>query len=177
MYPSLTDPVIRENWEKYNNPDGRQEMSMGIALPAWIVAGHNNIYVLGVYAVLVGGVLPMLVGRWWFGNRQKTKDGIHANSAAAFFLNLKEESTDADVVRVLASAYQFETVPSVKESTDDLEAEIREAVGPTVWAGIVGENARQQRAMVLLYAHLLRLNVSKGLAKGRFVLLPLPVSH
>ncbi|KAF8196701.1 Sec63 Brl domain-containing protein [Mycena galopus ATCC 62051] len=170
-YKALTDPVIRENWEKYNNPDGRQEVSMGIALPAWIVAGHNNIYVLGVYAILVGGVLPMLVGRWWFGNRQKTKDGINANSAAAFFQNLKEDSTEADAVRVLASAYPFEAVPSVKESTDALEAEVREAVGPTVWAGIAGEDARRRRAMVLIYAHLLRLNVSKGLAKEQSALL------
>ncbi|KAJ7257906.1 Sec63 Brl domain-containing protein [Mycena haematopus] len=170
-YKALTDPVIRENWEKYNNPDGRQEVSTGIALPSWIVAGHNNIYVLGVYAILVGGVLPMLVGRWWFGSRQKTKDGIHANSAAAFFQNLKEESTEADVVRALASAYPFEAVPSVKESTDALEAEVREAVGPTVWAGIVGENARRRRAMVLLYAHLLRLNVNKALAKEQSALL------
>ncbi|KAF7356833.1 J domain-containing protein [Mycena venus] len=163
-YKALTDPVIRENWEKYNNPDGRQEVSMGIALPAWIVAGHNNIYVLGVYAILVGGVLPMLVGRWWFGNRQKTKDGIHANSAAAFFQNLKEESTEADVVRVLASAYPFEQVSSVKESTDALEAEVREAVGGE------GEDARRRRSMVLLYAYLLRLDVGKGLAKEQSAL-------
>ncbi|KAF7370828.1 J domain-containing protein [Mycena sanguinolenta] len=164
-YKALTDPVIRENWEKYNNPDGRQEVSTGIALPAWIVAGHNNIYVLGVYAILIGGLLPVLVGRWWFGNRRKTKDGVNVNSAAAFFKNLKEDSTEADVVRVLASAYPFEVVPSGKESTDALEVEVREAVGPTVWAGIAGEDARQRRAMILLYAHLLRLNVNKALAK------------
>ncbi|KAK7031359.1 J domain-containing protein [Favolaschia claudopus] len=170
-YKALTDPVIRENWEKYNNPDGRQEVSMGIALPAWIVAGQNNIYVLGVYAVLVGGVLPMLVGRWWFGNRQKTKDGIHAKSAAVFFQDLQEESSESDVVRVLASAYRFEVVPSVKESTDALETEVKEAVGSKVWADIAGEDARQRRSMVLLYAYLLRLNVSKGLAKEQTELL------
>ncbi|KAJ6485922.1 Sec63 Brl domain-containing protein [Mycena sanguinolenta] len=170
-YKALTDPVIRENWEKYNNPDGRQEVSTGIALPSWIVAGHNNIYVLGVYAILIGGLLPMFVGRWWFGNRQKTKDGINVNTAAAFFTNLKEESTEADVVRVLASAYPFEPVPSGKESTDALEAEVREAVGPTVWAGIAGEDARQRRAMILLYAHLLRLKVTKASAKEQSALI------
>ncbi|KAJ6581236.1 Sec63 Brl domain-containing protein [Mycena capillaripes] len=170
-YKSLTDPVIRENWEKYGNPDGRQELTMGIALPVWIVAGQNNIWVLGVYAIAVGGVLPVLVGRWWFGNRQKTKDGIHALSAAAFFKTLTEESTEADVVRVLAAAYPFETVPSVKESTDTLEAEVRSAVGPAVWSGIAGEDARRRRAMVLLYAHLLRLDVGRKLAKEQSALL------
>ncbi|KAJ6591853.1 Sec63 Brl domain-containing protein [Mycena vulgaris] len=170
-YKSLTDPVIRENLEKYGNPDGRQELTMGIALPAWIVAGHNSIWVLGVYGILVGGVLPALVGRWWFGTRQKTKDGIHSLSAAAFFKTLTEESTEADVIRVLAAAYPFERVPSVKQSTDALEAEVSAAVGPTAWAAIAGEDARQRRAMVLLYAHLLRLDVGPGLAKEQSALL------
>ncbi|KAJ7695116.1 Sec63 Brl domain-containing protein [Mycena rosella] len=170
-YKSLTDPVIRENLEKYGNPDGRGELTMGIALPAWIVAGQNNIYVLGVYGILVGGVLPWFVGRWWFGNRQKTKDGINSLTASAFFKNLTEEATEADIVRVLATAYAFERVSSVKASTDALEAEVRAAVGPATWAGIAGEDARRRRAMVLLYAHLLRLDVGPGLAKEQSALL------
>ncbi|KAJ7743136.1 translocation protein sec63 [Mycena metata] len=170
-YKSLTDPVIRENLEKYGNPDGRQELTMGIALPAWIIAGHNNIWVLGVYALLVGGVLPSLVGRWWFGNRQKTKDGIQALSAAAFFKNLTDESTEADVVRVLASAYTFETFAASKESTDALEAQVRSAIGDAAWAGIAGEDARRRRAMVLLSAYLLRIDVGQRLAKEQFALL------
>ncbi|KAJ7132074.1 translocation protein sec63 [Mycena epipterygia] len=170
-YKSLTDPVIRENLEKYGNPDGRQELTMGIALPAWIIAGHNNIWVLGVYGILVGGVLPALVGRWWFGSRQKTKDGIHSLSASAFFKTLTEEATEADVVRVLAAAYPFERVPSVKESTAALETEVSAALGPKAWADIAGEDARQRRAMVLLYAYLLRLDVGPGLAKEQSALL------
>lgn len=34
---------------------------MGIALPSWIVAGKNNIWVLGAYALIFGGALPGLV--------------------------------------------------------------------------------------------------------------------
>ncbi|KAJ7224482.1 Sec63 Brl domain-containing protein [Mycena pura] len=170
-YKSLVDPVIRENLERWGNPDGRQELSLGIALPPWIVASHNNIYVLGAYAVLVGGVLPTLVGRWWFGNRQKTKDGINARSAAAFFQKLSEDAAEADVIRVLTAAYSFETVPAVKESTAALEAQVRSALGATVWAGIASEDTRRQRAMVLLYAYLLRLDVGQGLAKEQAALI------
>lgn len=57
----LTDETIRENLEKYGNPDGRQDVSMGIALPQWIVERKNNIWVLGVYGLLFGGALPALV--------------------------------------------------------------------------------------------------------------------
>jgi preprotein translocase subunit Sec63 len=34
---------------------------MGIALPQWIIEGKNNIWVLGFYGVLFGGVLPVIV--------------------------------------------------------------------------------------------------------------------
>ncbi|KAI3788564.1 hypothetical protein L2E82_01334 [Cichorium intybus] len=32
-YQELTDPISRENFEKYGHPDGRQGFQMGIALP------------------------------------------------------------------------------------------------------------------------------------------------
>jgi len=60
---SLTDETIRENLEKYGHPDGRQDISMGIALPHWIVERKNNIWVLGIYGLLFGGALPALVVR------------------------------------------------------------------------------------------------------------------
>lgn len=53
-YKSLTDPT---NWELYGNPDGRQEMTTGIALPQWIVESKNNAWVLGVYGLFFGGAL------------------------------------------------------------------------------------------------------------------------
>lgn len=58
---SLTDETIRKNWEMFGHPDGRQEVSMGIALPKWIVESSNNVWVLGAYGLLFGGALPALV--------------------------------------------------------------------------------------------------------------------
>lgn len=62
-YKSLTDEEIRSNLEKFGHPDGKQEFSMGLALPTWVVASKNNFWVLGVYGVLFAGLLPMLVVR------------------------------------------------------------------------------------------------------------------
>ncbi|KAJ6752619.1 SEC63 DOMAIN-CONTAINING [Salix koriyanagi] len=36
-YQALTDPVSRENYEKYGHPDGRQGFQMGIALPQFLL--------------------------------------------------------------------------------------------------------------------------------------------
>ena len=58
---SLTDETIRKNWLEWNNPDGPQSTSMGIALPKWIVESKNNIWVLGVYGLIFGGALPTMV--------------------------------------------------------------------------------------------------------------------
>ena len=59
--PSLTDETIRKNLRDFGHPDGRQEVSMGIALPKWVVESSNNIWVLGAYGLLFGGALPALV--------------------------------------------------------------------------------------------------------------------
>jgi hypothetical protein len=61
LLPSLTDEKIKENWIKYNHPDGPQTTTMGIALPKWIIEGKNNIWVLGAYGLVFGGALPALV--------------------------------------------------------------------------------------------------------------------
>ncbi|KAJ3745376.1 Sec63 Brl domain-containing protein [Lentinula detonsa] len=169
-YKSLTDETIRENLRKYGNPDGPQQTSVGIALPKWIVESKNNVWVLGVYGLIFGGALPTLVGRWWFGSRQKTKDGVKASSAAAFFKSLKEDSTMDDVVGTLGQAYKWEVYRSKSKTGDAAELDRLEKnislVAPKQWETLrtvidAGKNANQRKAMILLYAHLLRLNVEK----------------
>ena len=41
---ALTDPVARENWEKYGNPDGPGAMMFGVAIPAWVVSEKYSKY-------------------------------------------------------------------------------------------------------------------------------------
>ncbi|KAG1753320.1 translocation protein sec63 [Suillus lakei] len=166
-YKSLTDETIRRNWELFGHPDGRQEVSMGIALPKWVIEGKNNIWVLGVYGILFGGALPTLVGRWWFGNRQKTKEGINAKTAAAFFKALTDNSDMKEVIGALGQAYHWETTwagnaagleeleKQINEKTGDQWREVKNLVAP----GGKCEGTKQ-RALVLLYAHFLRLKIS-----------------
>ncbi|KAJ7580214.1 Sec63 Brl domain-containing protein [Mycena floridula] len=167
-YKSLTDETIRKNLELYGNPDGRQEMTMGIALPPWV----NNIWSLAVYGIIFGVGLPYMVGSWWFGWQSKTKDGIHTLSAAAFFRAISDESTIDEVVGTLGKAYEWDyPVPIRKSDADsikDLEKQISEAAGPKwnsikQFAGLEGPEAeKKRRAMVLLYAYLLRLPIPKA---------------
>ncbi|KAK2464479.1 hypothetical protein APHAL10511_003458 [Amanita phalloides] len=167
-YKSLTDETIRKNWELYGNPDGRQEMSMGIALPQWIVESKNNVWVLSVYGLLFGGALPALVGRWWFGNREITKDGVRARSAAEFFKSLREESGMNEVVTTLGKSFSWELSP--KSSSSDvvelqrLEREISNKAGKvwkTVESVLSPKDEARRRGIILIYAHMLRIGVKR----------------
>jgi translocation protein SEC63 len=182
-YKSLTDETIRKNWELYGHPDGRQEVSMGLALPAWIIESKNNIWVLGIYGIVFGGALPALVGKWWFGSRQKTKDGVHAKTAAAFFTTVTEESTLEDILAVLSRAYTWDS-PSksfsrVSPDLKALEKIIASKVGQSKWAAVLrlagvkgSDEDCRRRGLVLLYAHLLREQVgSKSLQDQQTALL------
>ncbi|ETW84592.1 molecular chaperone, DnaJ superfamily [Heterobasidion irregulare TC 32-1] len=170
-YKSLTDANIRKNYEDYGHPDGRQEITMGIALPRWIVEAQNNIWVLGVYGLLFGVSLPMLVGRWWFGSRQKTKDGIHAQTASRFFKSLTEASGIEDIVGALGKAVEFERPgkPSGVAELEELEKAIEAAIGQKwrdVRALVKSESKDGRwRALVLIHAYLLRLDVKDSALK------------
>ncbi|KAH7904234.1 translocation protein sec63 [Hygrophoropsis aurantiaca] len=165
-YKSLTDETIRQNWEQYGHPDGRQEISMGIAIPKWIIEGKNNIWVLGVYGIVFGGALPALVGRWWFGSRRRTKDGIQASTAASFFKSLTETSGMNDIVGTLGKAYNLETplAPGAYQSDmKKLDKEIDSKLGQE-WRDVkkLTGTGVEKTALTLLYAHFLRLPLASA---------------
>ncbi|KAI0029685.1 Sec63 Brl domain-containing protein [Vararia minispora EC-137] len=165
-YKALTDETIRKNYQEYGHPDGRQEVMMGIALPAWIVSAQNNVWVLAAYGIVFGGALPALVYNWWFGSRSKTKDGIDNDTAKAFFLAMTETTEMTDVVCALAQAREWLRLDSKKspaaEELKTLELLIEERLGDK-WREVrkttKDHETGQLHALVLLYAYLLRLSI------------------
>jgi translocation protein SEC63 len=107
---SLTDDEIRRNYEEYGHPDGKQELSVGIALPKGMIALANGYYALLGYGLLFGIFLPAVVGRWWYGSRRLTKEGVEVETAGRYFKAVKESSSIDNVVGILASSREFESV-------------------------------------------------------------------
>jgi translocation protein SEC63 len=162
-YKSLTDETVRKNLEMYGHPDGRQEVSMGIAIPKWVVEGQHRFIILVGYCLVLGGLLPVIVGRWWFGNRIKTKDGVNAKSASLFFKSIKEESSLGELLGCLGRAFEIEC-PKVLSSLGPVE-EVRSRLGGSY---------KGSPAQTLLYAHLMRIELpSESLKKG---LSPFPIA-
>lgn len=157
-YKSLTDETIRRNWELYGHPDGRQEIVMGIAIPSWVITGNYKFLLLVGYGLLIGGLLPWLVGRWWYGSRVKTKDGVFTKTAEVFFKNVKEESAADDLYDCLGKVFEWE-YPKVSP-LNTLEDQVRSRLGGKF---------EGSRGLTLLYAHLFRIDIQDAkLRKGQF---------
>lgn len=97
---------------------------------------------------------------------------MHAQSAAAFFKSLSEESSLDEVIGTFGKAYQWELrarKPQSESEIRQLETSIQERMGFR-WAGVrrlCGEHESRRKALVLIYAHLLRLPIhNSSIRKG-----------
>jgi translocation protein SEC63 len=118
----LTDEEIRRNYEEYGHPDGKQEFSIGIALPKWIVESSNGYYMLGIYGLSFGVLLPAIVGRWWYGSRRLTREGIETKTAASYFKAVKEHTTKDDVVDIISKSHEYQIYLLTGDRTHTLDS-------------------------------------------------------
>lgn len=109
-YKALTDEEVRNNYIQYGHPDGKQSFSIGIALPKFIVTEGNGKYVLLVYGLLLGVLLPYIVGKWWYGTQRVTKEKVLIATAGNLFREYKEDLTEGGVVTALSSGEEYKTI-------------------------------------------------------------------
>jgi hypothetical protein len=69
MPSPFADDVSRENYEKYGHPDGPQALSMGVALPEWLLSQDAKAapFVL-ISLVFVAIILPLGIAAWFLMN-------------------------------------------------------------------------------------------------------------
>jgi translocation protein SEC63 len=92
---------------------GNKSTALALPCPS---GSSNGYFVLAFYGLLFGGLLPAIVGRWWYGSRKLTKDGIETETAARYFRAIKENMSADDVVDVLSTTHEFESVPTPREA-------------------------------------------------------------
>lgn len=109
-YKALTDEEIRNNFQMYGNPDGKQSTSFGIALPQFLVSESNGKYILIIYGALLGVLLPYFVGRWWYGSRKLTKEKVLVTSAGNIFKEYNERIDKNGVISVLSSGAEYDEI-------------------------------------------------------------------
>ncbi|PYH39573.1 J domain-containing protein [Aspergillus neoniger CBS 115656] len=166
-YKALTDEEIRNNYIQYGHPDGKQSMSIGIALPTFIVSEGNSKYTLLVYGALLGVLLPYIVGKWWYGSQRYTKERVLVASAGNIFREYKEDITDGGIVNALSSGAEFKEMlqgPKTDAGLAKLEkkvlAEDSTFLSPEDREIIKGlDESSRRKALALLWAYLGRVDL------------------
>lgn len=101
---------MRNNYLLYGHPDGRQSTQIGIALPKLMISDGNGKYVVLVYFLLFGVLLPYLVGSWWYGTQARSKEGVLLESANSLFKEYKQDIDVGGVITALSSGKEFSEV-------------------------------------------------------------------
>ncbi|OAA58610.1 protein translocation complex component [Niveomyces insectorum RCEF 264] len=133
-YQALTDEEIRNNYIQYGHPDGKQSFSIGIALPKMLISEGNGKYIVLLYFLLFGVLLPYFVGSWWYGTQSRSKENVLMESANRLFHEYNEEIDEAGLVAALSTGKEFDAVlPGDKAESGlaTIEARITAAVPET----------------------------------------------
>lgn len=108
-YNTLTDPAVREKWEKYGNPDGPQAMFVGIALPSFLVDSKNSYLVLGLYVVFLVIVFPSIAIWLWQRQKELAPNQVNRKTMMYFFQVLRETMRFKFLVDVMSLTYEYVT--------------------------------------------------------------------
>ncbi|EEH15832.2 hypothetical protein PABG_05919 [Paracoccidioides brasiliensis Pb03] len=171
-YKALTDEEVRNNYIQYGHPDGKQSFSIGIALPKFIVTEGNGKYVLLVYGLLLGVLLPLIVGKWWYGTQRYTKEKVLVASAGNIFREYKDDLVDGGIISALSSGEEYKQMLKngrAEYGLSKVENKILSdgnsaACGTTLSAkdrkALADlENASRRKALALLWAYLGRVEL------------------
>ncbi|KAM3319938.1 dnaJ protein ERDJ2A [Capsicum chacoense] len=166
-YQALTDPISRENFEKYGHPDGRQGFQMGTALPQFLLdfngssGGMLLLWILGGFILL-----PMAFGVVYLSRASKYGgNNVRRETLLTYFDLVKPSLAPSKVMDVFIKAAEFMEIP-VRRADDEPLQELFKLVKSEL--NLDGKNARQEQAKfwkqhpaivkaeLLIHAHLLR---------------------
>ena len=186
-YQALTDEDVRNNYIQFGHPDGKQSMSIGIALPKFIVSDGNGKYLVVLYTGLLGVLLPYLVGSWWYGTKKRSKEGVLMESANNLFRQYDEELNESGIISALSDGKEFESVlkgDQAESGLSKIESRIcAEGVASPFAAGFSLKDKEKledldcgvrRKVLALLWAYLGRVELNDAaLTKAKYEIAPI----
>nr|DAD19045.1 TPA_asm: hypothetical protein HUJ06_020508 [Nelumbo nucifera] len=122
-YQALTDPVSRENFEKYGHPDGRQGMQMGIALPQFLLnidGASGGILLLGIVGVCI--LLPLIMAVIYLSRSSKyTGNYVMHQTLSTYYYFMKPSLAPSKVMDVFIKAAEYMEIPVRRSDTEPLQ--------------------------------------------------------
>ncbi|KAK9724681.1 hypothetical protein RND81_05G091900 [Saponaria officinalis] len=112
-YQALTDPISRENFEKYGHPDGRQGFQMGIALPQFLLhidGASGGIMLLWIVGVCI--LLPLVIAVVYLSRSSKyTGNYVMHQTLLAYYHLMKPSLAPSKVLDVFIKAAEYMEIP------------------------------------------------------------------
>ncbi|XP_073016501.1 LOW QUALITY PROTEIN: dnaJ protein ERDJ2-like [Primulina eburnea] len=122
-YQALTDPVSRENFEKYGHPDGRQGLQMGIALPQFLLnidGASGGILLLGIVGVCI--IFPLTVTVIYLSRSSKyTGNYVMHHTMYAYFHLMKPSLAPSKVIDAFIHAAEYMEIPVRRTDDESLQ--------------------------------------------------------
>ncbi|KAI4335150.1 hypothetical protein L6164_013823 [Bauhinia variegata] len=119
-YQALTDPVARENYEKYGHPDGRQGFQMGIALPQFLLnidGASGGILLLWIVGVCI--LLPLVAAVIYLSRSSKyTGNYVMHQTLSTYYYFMKPSLAPSKVMDVFIKAAEYMEIP-VRRTDDE----------------------------------------------------------
>lgn len=122
-YQALTDPISRENFEKYGHPDGRQGFQIGIALPEFLLnmnGESGGILLLSIVGVVI--LLPLLVGVVYLSRSSKyTGNNVKRETVLTYFKLLKPSFAPRKLMDIFIAAEEYKRIPVRRTDEEPLQ--------------------------------------------------------
>ena len=120
-YEALVDPVAKENFEKYGNPDGKQSLAVSIGLPEFLLNVDNRNLVLLTYLIIMVGVIPFAVWSYYSNSSKYGEKDVMYDTYAWYHHNLNEHASVKTLPEVLAGSAEFRQRNMTKYQADKEE--------------------------------------------------------
>lgn len=119
-YQALTDPISRENFEKYGHPDGRQGFQIGIALPEFLLnfdGGSGGLLLLGIVVICI--LLPLIGAVIYLSRSSKyTGNFVMHETLSTYYYLMKPSLAPSKIMDVFIKAAEFMKMP-IRRSDDE----------------------------------------------------------
>jgi len=119
-YETLTDPAVREKWERYGNPDGAGVMSVGIALPSWLVDTKNSMFILACYVIFLVIVFPTLAICYWTNQKGKAHNQLSQKTMYYFYHMIKDKARFRKLITILSTSFEYVTQIQLSKSDEPI---------------------------------------------------------
>jgi len=106
-YEALTDPVAKENFEKYGNPDGKQSLEVSIGLPSWLLDADNRNVVLMVYLIIMVGVIPFCVWKYYSNSSKFGEKDVMYDTYSWYHHSLDDTTLIKSLPETFAGSAEF----------------------------------------------------------------------